>query len=114
MLLDCEHREEIVAAASSCPVPACSSLVIEYRVDGSIRPGYLEDWAFTCSRCGTEFTVATDELIFQSVPMQWLSAPPGVPSQSIERAKRDCSSDLGTQPEEQNEGFPRHRNFNPH
>jgi hypothetical protein len=69
-----ERRGDIVAAASSCPVPDCSSLVIEYRAAGSVRPGHPEDWKFTCSRCGIEFTVAQGELIFQSVPKQWLSA----------------------------------------
>jgi len=69
-----EQRDDIVAAASSCPAPDCSSLVIEYRAVGSVRPGHPEDWGFTCSRCGIEFTVAQGEIIFQSVPKQWLSA----------------------------------------
>jgi hypothetical protein len=72
MALEWEQRDDIVAAASSCPMPECSSLVIEYRSTGSIRAGHLEDWVFTCSRCGAEFTVGQGELIFQSVPTQWL------------------------------------------
>ncbi|MGB9074207.1 MAG: hypothetical protein WCC22_16335 [Terriglobales bacterium] len=74
MAYDGEERDDVVAAASSCPVPECSSLVIEYRAAGSSGPGHQEDWEFTCSRCGMEFTVAQGELIFQSVPKQWLSA----------------------------------------
>jgi hypothetical protein len=74
MLSDWGQREDIVAAASCCPVPDCSSLVIEYRAASSVRPGHPEDWGFTCSRCGIQFTVAQGELIFQSVPKQWLSA----------------------------------------
>jgi hypothetical protein len=62
----------MIAAASSCPVPDCSSLVIEYREAGSVRPGHPEDWGFTCSRCGIEFTVTQGDLIFHSVPKQWL------------------------------------------
>ena len=69
-----EQRDNIVAAVSSCPVPDCSSLVIEYRAATTIRPDHPEDWEFTCSRCGIQFTVAHGELIFQSVPKQWLSA----------------------------------------
>lgn len=38
-LLAWERRDDIVAAASSCPMPDCSSLVIEYRAAVSIRPG---------------------------------------------------------------------------
>ena len=71
---DWEQHDDIVAAASSCPVPDCSSLVIDYRPAASVRPGHPEDWEFTCSRCGMEFTVPQGELIFQSVPKQWLSA----------------------------------------
>lgn len=74
MLQDREEREDIVAAASTCPIPGCSSLVIEYRAAESVRPGHPEDWEFTCPRCGVEFTVAQGELIFQSVPKRWLSA----------------------------------------
>src|SRR5579872_2530543 len=33
---DCGKRDDIVAAASICPAPACSSLVIEYRTAGSV------------------------------------------------------------------------------
>ena len=69
-----EHCDDIVAAASSCPVPDCGFLVVEYRAAGSVRPGHAEDWEFMCSRCGMEFTVTQGELIFQSVPKQWLSA----------------------------------------
>lgn len=68
-----QQRNDIVAAASSCPAPDCSSLVIEYRSADSVRPGHPEDWEFTCPRCGMEFTVTQGELIFQSVPKQWLS-----------------------------------------
>jgi hypothetical protein len=74
LLPEWEQRDDIVAAASSCPAPDCSSLVIEYRAAASVRRGHPEDWGFTCSRCGIEFKVAQGELIFQSVPKQWLSA----------------------------------------
>lgn len=67
-------RYDIVAAISICPLADCASLVIEYRAAGTIGSGHPEDWGFTCSRCGTEFTVTEDELIFRSVPKQWLSA----------------------------------------
>jgi hypothetical protein len=70
---DWEQRDDIVAAASSCPVPDCSSLVVEYRAAGSVRSDDSEKWWFTCPRCGMEFTVPPSELIFQSVPKQWLS-----------------------------------------
>ena len=70
---DRELLDDIIAAASICPMPDCISLVIEYSTAGSVRPGHPEDWRFTCPRCGMEFTVGQGELIFQSVPQQWLS-----------------------------------------
>jgi hypothetical protein len=73
-LNDSMQRDDIVAAVSKCPAPDCSVLVIEYKSAGSVRPDHPEDWGFTCSRCGLEFTAVEGELIFQSVPKQWLSA----------------------------------------
>jgi hypothetical protein len=69
-----QRGSNIVAAASSCPVLACGSLVADYKPAGSVRPSPPEDWEFTCSRCRMEFTVTQGDLIFQSVPRQWLSA----------------------------------------
>ena len=74
MILDWERHDDIIAAVSSCPMLDCNSLVIEYQSTGSLRPGHPEDWVFTCLRCGAVFTVGQGELIFQSVPTQWLSA----------------------------------------
>jgi hypothetical protein len=71
---DWEQHDDLVAAASSCPVPDCSSLVIDYKPAASVRPEHPEDWEFTCSRCGIQFTVTQGELIFHSVPKQWLWA----------------------------------------
>lgn len=72
MPYDWEQGDEITAAISNCPAPDCGSLVIEYRQAGNTKVG-LEPWEFTCSRCGREFAVAQDDLLFQSVPKQWLS-----------------------------------------
>ena len=71
---DWERRDEIVTAASSCPALDCRALVIDYRRADSVRPGHPEDWEFECSRCGMKFSVTQGELIFQSIPKQWISA----------------------------------------
>lgn len=71
---DWKQHDGIVAAASNCPMADCGSLVIEYKAASSVRPGHPEDWGFTCSRCGIEFTGDQGELIFQCVPRQWLAA----------------------------------------
>jgi hypothetical protein len=75
----------IVAAASSCPVLACGSLVVDYKPADSVRPSHPEDWEFTCSRCGMEFMVTQGELIFQSVSeaMALGGCPRGVGPQAL-------------------------------
>ncbi len=72
------YDDDIVAAASSCPALDCGSLVIDYRSADNSRLGHPEGWGFTCSRCGLDFTVPLDELIFRSIPKQWFSAATAV------------------------------------
>jgi hypothetical protein len=67
------QAEGTVAAASRCPAPDCGSLVLDYRPADSLELGHPQDWEFTCWRCGTEFIVPRSELIFQSIPRQWLA-----------------------------------------
>ena len=74
MLDNWDERDEVVVAGSICPVPDCGALVISYgpldRTGNNAR-----SWCeFTCQRCGIDFTVPEDELIFQSVPKEWLLA----------------------------------------
>lgn len=68
-----EANDEIIAAVTNCPLADCGSLVVEYMAADEVRPGHPEDWEFTCSRCGIEFTVTQGELILQSIPKHWLS-----------------------------------------
>ena len=75
MLGDWDERDEVVAAGSICPVPDCGALVISYRPPDRTGRVNAKSWCeFTCSRCGIDFAVAEDELIFQSVPKEWLLA----------------------------------------
>lgn len=75
MLGDWDEREEVVAAGSICPVPDCGALVISYRPPDRTGRLNAKSWCeFRCSRCGIDFSVAEDELIFQSVPREWLVA----------------------------------------
>jgi hypothetical protein len=75
MLGDWDERDEVVAAGSICPIPDCSALVVAYRPPDRAGRDHARPWCeFTCPRCGTDFTVPDDELIFQSVPKEWLLA----------------------------------------
>ena|ERR1035438_5899210 len=67
-----EHDD--VAAGSSCPMPDCGALVVAYRSADGVGRDHSEPLEFTCQRCGIDFTVAKDDLIFQGVPRNWLLA----------------------------------------
>ena len=75
MLDDWDERDEVVAAGSICPVPDCVALVISYRPPDRTGRINATSWCeFTCPRCRIDFSVSEDELIFQSVPKEWLLA----------------------------------------
>lgn len=69
--LECD---DVIAAATSCPMPECGTLVVAYRSTDSAEHDGAELWEFTCPRCGFEFVVPKGDLIFQSVPKDWLLA----------------------------------------
>jgi len=75
MLDDWDECDEVLAAGSICPVPDCGALVVSYRPPDRTGHDNAKSWCeFACTRCGTDFTVPEDELIFQSVPKEWLLA----------------------------------------
>jgi len=54
--------------------PTAVSWRFAYRSGDGVGRDHSEPWEFTCPRCGIDFTVPKDELIFQSVPKKWLLA----------------------------------------
>jgi len=65
----------VEAAGSICPVPDCGALVVSYKPPDGTGHENAKSWCeFACRRCGTDFIVPEDELIFQSVPKGWLLA----------------------------------------
>ena len=69
---DWKEPDDEVVAGATCPMSDCGALVLAYRPpdrSGSDKPA---PWEFTCPRCGIDFTVPEDGLIFQSVPKDWL------------------------------------------
>jgi hypothetical protein len=73
MLRQWEACEE-VAAGAICPMPDCGELVIALKPTSADEHGLGKPWEFTCPRCELEFTVPEDELMFQSVPKEWVLA----------------------------------------
>jgi hypothetical protein len=72
---DGDEHGEVVAAGSICPIPDCGALVVSYRPPDRMARDNARSWCeFTCPRCGIDFTLPEDELIFQSVRKEWLLA----------------------------------------
>jgi hypothetical protein len=71
-----EEVDDEVAAGAICPMPECGALVIAFRATSVVRPDYIRPWEFACLRCGAEFELGDNDLVFQSVPKGWLL--PGV------------------------------------
>ena len=69
-----EERDDEVASGVICPMPDCGALAVAYRPPDRMGRDNVGPWEFTCPRCDIDFTVAEDELIFQSVPKGWLLA----------------------------------------
>ena len=72
-----QEHDGLIASAAVCPIPDCGAMVIAYRALDSVSSltrGRNANWEFTCSRCGFEFLVPEDELIFHGVPGEWLRA----------------------------------------
>jgi hypothetical protein len=72
-----EWREEVDLRAfgATCPMPHCGALVVTYESSDSLREIIRSDgatWDFVCSECGAEFTAPRRDLLFQSVPREWL------------------------------------------
>ena len=67
-----EELGDEVAAGAICPMPECGALVLAFRAAHVVRPDRIQPWEFACGRCGTEFGVPDNELVFQSVPKGWL------------------------------------------
>jgi predicted RNA-binding Zn-ribbon protein involved in translation (DUF1610 family) len=70
---DLDTNPDVVAAGASCPVPGCGALSIAYSENSGSRRA-LRLRLFTCPRCGYEFALPPNKLIFQSVPRDWLLA----------------------------------------
>ena len=70
-------KEEVGLRAfgSTCPMPNCGALVVTYESPDSLQAITRWEgatWEFVCSECGAEFTAPKEDLLFQSVPREWL------------------------------------------
>ena len=69
--------EHSLMAGANCPVADCGTLAVSCKsiecIDRATCAHFL-GWEFACPRCGAEFVPHRDELVFQSVPKDWLLA----------------------------------------
>jgi hypothetical protein len=79
LTLEWRQTAEITASGTICPVPGCGALVVTYGTVDSIygvTRRAREHWEFVCSECGAEFSARKRDLVFESVPRDWLLADP--------------------------------------
>ena len=77
LLSNWKEEVDLRAAGAVCPMRGCGTLVIAYEPAESwneARRRGKSTWEFVCSECGTEFTAPESDLLFQSVPREWLFA----------------------------------------
>lgn len=74
MLHEWDESDDEVVAGATCPTSDCGALVLAYRSSDCGRRLNAAPWEFTCPRCGIDFAVSEADLIFHSVPKDWLLA----------------------------------------
>jgi hypothetical protein len=89
MLRDLEESDDLVVAGAICPIPDCAALAVGYRQSDLTARDNTKAWEFSCPRCGVDFAVSDDALIFRSVPKDWLLGSRGV-AEGWERQQRKC------------------------
>jgi hypothetical protein len=61
-----------LAAGAVCPAPQCGEIAFAYHLASHNLQSTSEPWTFTCSRCGLDFALFEDDLIFHSVRREWV------------------------------------------
>ena len=74
-----EWKEDVNLRAfgTTCPMPGCGALAVTYESEKPLDQIFGSagaDFEFVCSECGAEFTAPDGDLLFQSVPREWLFA----------------------------------------
>jgi len=73
MLHEWKEEVDLRAAGATCPMPECGALVITYETADRLSAlTGASSIRFVCSECGAEFCAAPDDLLFKSVPREWL------------------------------------------
>lgn len=71
-----EWKEDVDVRAfgATCPMPNCGALAVTYASSRSVNESYgaVANWDFVCAECGAEFSAPRGDLLFQSVPREWL------------------------------------------
>ena len=71
---DWKEDADILAAGAACPMPGCGEISFTYHSANLDRLGLSSPLEFTCSRCGMNFAIFNEDLLFHSVRRDWLWA----------------------------------------
>jgi aerobic-type carbon monoxide dehydrogenase small subunit (CoxS/CutS family) len=61
---------DLRAFGATCPMADCGALAVTYESSDGLSA--LHNRQFTCAECGAEFSAPPGDLIFESVPREWL------------------------------------------
>ena len=68
---------DLRAFGTTCPMPECGAMAVTYESSDSVSALVASErryWEFVCSECGAEFSASPADLMFESVPREWLFA----------------------------------------
>jgi hypothetical protein len=51
-------------------MPHCGTLAVTYESSDALSA--MNEWEFVCPECGAEFSAPPGDLIFESIPREWL------------------------------------------
>jgi len=70
-----KEEVDLRAFGATCPMPHCGALAVTYESSDCLSALVGSDarnWEFVCAECGAEFSAPPGDLIFESVPREWL------------------------------------------
>ncbi len=71
---DWKEDADLLAAGAVCPEAGCGEITFAYHDPHNEDEMRTDQFEFVCSRCGREFSILVEDLLFHSVRREWLWA----------------------------------------
>lgn len=71
---DWKDDADLLAAGAVCPEAGCGEINFAYHDAHDEAQNGTDRFEFMCSRCGREFSILEEDLLFHSVRREWLWA----------------------------------------